>query len=98
MKKGQSNRLTEQQREGHGPVSIFHEDAQLHDKDVYETSVFVMKKLEATYPMLTFRYRKDLLKKEINEALQKIDEYLGQTLFVSNAKIKPDGGIRAQIF
>ena len=43
--------------------------------------------------MLTFRYRKDLSKKEINCALQKIDTFLGQTLFVDNAKIKPDGGI-----
>ena len=43
--------------------------------------------------MLTFRYRKDLQKKEINVALQKIDKYLGQTLFVENARIKPDGGI-----
>lgn len=43
--------------------------------------------------MLKFRYRKDLSKKEINESLQKIDEYLGQTLFVESASIKPDGGI-----
>ena len=93
MKKGQSNRLTVQQREGHGSVSIFHEHAQVHDKDVYSTSVLVIKQLEAKFPMLTFRYRKDLLKKEINESLQKIDTYLGQTLFVGNARIKPDGGI-----
>ena len=32
-------------------------------------------------------------KKEINNALQKIDPYLGQTLFVENASIIPDGGI-----
>lgn len=43
--------------------------------------------------MLTFRYRKDLSKKEINKALQKIDDYLGQTLFVESASIRPDGGI-----
>lgn len=43
--------------------------------------------------MLKFRYRKDLAKKEINEALQKIDKYLGQTLFVESASIRPDGGI-----
>ncbi|MDR0936637.1 MAG: restriction endonuclease [Oscillospiraceae bacterium] len=29
----------------------------------------------------------------MNESLQKIDKYLGQTLFVGNARIKPDGGI-----
>lgn len=43
--------------------------------------------------MLTFRYRKDLSKKEINEALKKVDNYLGQTLFVENARIIPDGGL-----
>lgn len=32
MKKGQSDRLSEQQIEGQGPISIFHEDAQVHDK------------------------------------------------------------------
>ncbi|MEY8390284.1 EcoRI family type II restriction endonuclease [Lachnospiraceae bacterium 45-W7] len=52
-----------------------------------------MKQLEFEFPMLIFRYRKDLSKKEINKALQKIDNYLGQTLFVENARIKPDGGI-----
>ena len=93
MKKGQSNRLTEQQKEGQGPITIFHEDAQVHDKEVHNTSLAVKKKLETEFPMLTFRYRKDLSKKEINEALQKIDTYLGQTLFVDNSRIKPDGGI-----
>ena len=73
MKKGQSNRLTEQQKEGQGPITIFHEDAQVHDKEVYNTSITVKEKLEEEFPMLTFRYRKDLSKKEINEALQKID-------------------------
>lgn len=43
--------------------------------------------------MLTFRYRKDLAKKEINDALQKVDKYLGQTLFIENARIIPDGGL-----
>lgn len=93
MKKGQSNRLTEQQKEGQGPITIFHEDAQVHDKEVYNTSIYVKKKLESEFPMLTFRYRKDLSKKEINKALKKIDNYLGQTLFVDNSRIKPDGGI-----
>ena len=93
MKKEQSNRLTEQQKEGHGPLTIFHEDAVVHDKEVYTTSTIVMQRLAAQFPMLTFRYRKDLQKKEINAALQKIDKYLGQTLFVENARIKPDGGI-----
>ena len=93
MKKGQSNRLSAQQIEGQGPVSIFHEDAQVHDKEVFNTSVEVMKKLAEEFPMSTFRYRKDLSKKEINEALKKVDDCLGQTLFVENARIIPDGGL-----
>ncbi len=93
MKKGQSNRLTEQQKEGKGPLTIFHEDAQIHDKDVGKTSRVVKEQLEFEFPMLTFRYRKDLMKKEINDALKRIDDYLGQTLFVESAKIKPDGGL-----
>lgn len=93
MKKGQSNRLTAQQKEGQGPITIFHKDAQIHDAEVGNTSLFVKKQLEYEYPMLTFRYRKDLTKKEINSALKKIDPYLGQTLFVDSASIKPDGGL-----
>lgn len=93
MKKGQSNRLTTQQKEGQSPITIFHKDAQIHDKEVGNTSLFVIKQLEYEFPMLTFRYRKDLSKKEINEALQRIDKYLGQTLFVESASIRPDGGL-----
>lgn len=93
MKKGQSNRLTVQQKEGQGPITIFHKDAQIHDKEVGNTSLFVKKQLEFEFPMLTFRYRKDLYKKEINEALKRVDKYLGQTLFVESASIRPDGGL-----
>lgn len=93
MKKGQTNRLTLQQKEGQGPVTIFHKDAQIHDKEVGNTSLYVVKQLENEFPMLTFRYRKELYKKEINEALQQVDQYLGQTLFVESASIRPDGGL-----
>lgn len=93
MKKGQSDRLTEQQKKGQGPITIFHKDAQIHDKEVGNTSLFVMKQLKFEFPMLKFRYRKDLSKKEINKALQKIDSYLGQTLFVESASIRLDGGL-----
>ena len=93
MKKGQSNRLTVQQKEGQGPLTIFHEEAKIHDKEVYNTSIAVMTKLKEEFPKLTFRYRKELAKKEINVALQKVDKYLGQTLFVDNARIIPDGGL-----
>jgi len=91
--KHQSDRLTAQQKEGQGPITIFHKDAQIHDREVGNTSLFVIKQLEYEFPMLTFRYRKDLSKKEINESLQKVDKYLGQTLFVENASIIPDGGL-----
>lgn len=93
MKKGQSNRLTEQQKEGQGPFTIFHKDAQIHDEEVGHTSLVVIKQLKSEFPMLIFRYRKDLFKKEINEALKEVDDYLGQTLFVESASIRPDGGI-----
>lgn len=93
MKKGQSNRLTEQQKEGQGPITIFHEDAQIHDREVGNTSLSVIRQLKIEFPMLTFRHRKDLPKKEINGALQKVDKYLGQMLFVESASIKPDGGL-----
>lgn len=93
MKKGQSNRLSVQQIEGQGPISIFHKDAQVHDAEVFNTSTVVMSLLQREFPMLKFRFRKDLAKKEINEALQKIDSYLGQTLFVETAHIIPDGGL-----
>lgn len=52
-----------------------------------------MAQLEKEFPKLQFRYRSELSKQEINEALQRIDKRLGQTLFVPNARIKPDGGI-----
>ena len=93
MKKGQSNRLTEQQKEGQGPVTIFHKDAKFHDAEVGSTSELAMIKLKNEFSMLKFRYRKNLSKKEINEALKKIDDFLGQTLFLEKARIKPDGGI-----
>lgn len=93
MKKGQSDRLTIQQVEGQGPITIFHKEAQIHDVKVSDTSIIALQRLSKKYPMLRFRYRKDLSKKEINQALQKLDSYLGQTLFVESAKIKPDGGL-----
>ena len=93
MKKGQSDRLTIQQKEGQGPLTIFHEDAKIHDEEVYNTSIAVISQLKKEFPRLTFRYRKELAKKEINDSLQKIDKYLGQTLFVENARIIPDGGL-----
>lgn len=65
MKKGQSDRLTKQQKDGQGPLTIFHEDAKIHDKEVYNTSIAVISQLKKEFPKLTFRYRKDLAKKKL---------------------------------
>lgn len=91
--KQQSDRLTIQQKASNGVIGIFDENAQKHDKEVFSTSALTMAILEKEFPKLEFRYRKELSKKEINETLQKIDKSLGQTLFVPNSRIKPDGGI-----
>ena len=92
-KKNQSSRLTAQQLVTHGVIGIFGEEAKLHDTTVGVISMVAFKKLREEYPQLTFRYRTSISKKEINEALQKVDPSLGQTLFVQNASIIPDGGV-----
>ena len=92
-KKNQSNRLTTQQKESKGVVGIFGEEAKLHDLTVGEISHRVVKELQKEYPQLEFRYKTSIKKEEINEALKKIDPELGQTLFVPNSSIIPDGGI-----
>lgn len=92
-KKNQSNRLTTQQKESKGVVGIFGEGAKIHDMTVGEVSHLAVKKLQEEFPLLEFRYRTSIKKEEINEALKKIDPDLGQTLFVPNSSIIPDGGI-----
>lgn len=92
-KKNQSKRLTNQHKESQGVVGIFGNEAKSHDVTVGKISHFVIKYLENEYPQLCFRYRNSIKKEEINEVLQKLDSELGQTLFVSNSSIKPDGGI-----
>lgn len=92
-KKNQSERLTVQHKKSKGVVGIFCEEAKLHDMTVGEISHLVMKQLEKEFPPLSFRYRISIRKDEINEALRKIDPELGQTLFVENSSIIPDGGI-----
>ena len=93
MKKQQSKRLTEQHKEAQGVLGIFGDAAQQHDAEVSRNARAAKTALEGEFPMLTFRHRKEISKLEINQALQKVDTYLGQTLFVENANIKPDGGI-----
>lgn len=93
MAKNQSKRLTTQHKDSQGVVGIFGEEAKQHDITVGDISQKVLERLKTDYPNLTYRYRKEIKKEEINEALNKIDKTLGQTLFVSNSSIKPDGGI-----
>ena len=92
-KKNQSKRLTNQHKKSQGVVGIFGSEAKLHDIAVGEISQFVIKQLEEEFPKLTFQYKTSIKKEEINEALKKIDPELGQTLFVPNSSIIPDGGI-----
>lgn len=92
-KKNQSERLTSQHKKSQGVVGIFGDEAKLHDMTVGKISNLVIKQLEEEFPQLSFQYKTSIKKEEINKALQKIDKELGQTLFVSNASIKPDGGI-----
>ncbi len=92
-KKNQSKRLTNQHKQSQGVVGIFGDDAKAHDLTVGKISKIVMGELEKEYGQLSFRYRNSIKKDEINEALKKVDPELGQTLFVPNSSIKPDGGI-----
>ncbi|EIE7361952.1 MULTISPECIES: EcoRI family type II restriction endonuclease [Listeria] len=91
--KNQSSRLTDQHKISKGVVGIFGTDAKIHDLYVSDISKVILKTLEDEYPTLEFRYRTSLLKSEIHNKLNAIDSYLGQTLFVQNASIKPDGGL-----
>lgn len=92
-KKNQSKRLTNQHKESHGVVGIFGDEAKLHDATVSKISKLVVEQLKRDYPQLSFQHKASIKKEEINEALKRVDPELGQTLFVSNASIKPDGGI-----
>ena len=92
-KKNQSKRLTNQHKESKGVVGIFGDGAKSHDITVGEISHFVIEQLKKEFSQLSFQYKTSIKKEEINEALKKIDPELGQTLFVSNSSIIPDGGI-----
>lgn len=92
-KKNQSKRLTNQHKKSQGVIGIFGDEAKYHDTTVGKISHLVIKQLEKEFPQLSFRYRTSIKKEEINEALNKIDSELGQTLFVLNSSIIPDGGI-----
>lgn len=92
-KKNQSNRLSSEKKETHGVEFIFDDEAKDHDTRVNNISTKVIECLKKDYGQLKFRYRDCISKKEINEKLKTIDPELGQTLFVENAEIRPDGGV-----
>lgn len=92
-KKVQSQRLTVQHKKSRGVIGIFGAEAKRHDSEVVSVSKMVAGKLAKAFPQLSFRYRESIAKKEINDALKKVDAELGQTLFVHDASIKPDGGV-----
>lgn len=91
--KNQSNRLASQQKNLEGANGIFGKEAKAHDLAVSEVSEKVLEKLKKNFPKLEFRIRVSVTKKEINKVLNRLDSELGQTLFVENASIRPDGGI-----
>lgn len=93
MRKNQSGRLTDQHKKSKGVVGIFGEKAKNHDLSVSDISKLVLEELKNKYDTLNFRYRTRLLKAEINDALNKIDSYLGQSIFLENSSIIPDGGL-----
>lgn len=93
MSKGQTDRLSEQQQKSGGPKGIFGKNAQVHEVSVAEATDSVFDRLKKAHPQSKFRHRTKISKKEINDELNKIDSRLGKTLYVENAKIKPDGGI-----
>lgn len=92
-KKEQSKILTRQHKTSRGVIGIFGDKAKIHDMEVEQLSLLVLEQLQTDFPKLIFRYKKSVSKKEINEALQKVDPELGQTLFVPNSNIIPDGGL-----
>ena len=93
MKKGQTGRLTTQHIKSGGATGIFGKSAQAHDSSVSAVSKDVFSALVKKYPKYKFNYRIGISKKEINLKLCSIDSRLGQTLFVQESRIKPDGGI-----
>ena len=92
-KKNQSPRLTRQHKRSKGVVGIFGKEAKTHDAEVSKVAFYALALLKRDFPFLEFRHRKSVGKREINEALRKVDRELGQTLFLADASIKPDGGI-----
>lgn len=93
MSKRQTRRLTNQHISSGGVTGIFGKDAQAHDKSVGAASANVFNSLQKTFPNYKFRFRQAIKKQEINEKLRSIDARLGETLYLKDSEIRPDGGI-----
>lgn len=91
--RGQIERLTKQHKLSEGVLGIFNAESKKHDIKVGTVAKATMQYLVEKYPNLKFRHRNSISKKQINDSLKKIDDELGQTLFVDKARIRPDGGI-----
>ncbi len=91
--RGQIERLTKQHKLSEGVLGIFNSVSKEHDINVGTVAKATMQYLTEKYPYLKFRHRNSISKKEINDSLKKLDDELGQTLFVDNSSIRPDGGI-----
>lgn len=91
--RGQIERLTKQHKLSEGVLGIFNTVSKQHDIKVGTVAKATMQYLVEKYPKLKFRHRTGISKKQINDSLKKIDEELGQTLFVDKSRIRPDGGI-----
>lgn len=90
----QSTRLATQHSASQGVVGIFGEIAKRHDLSVRTVaSAYLLEALKTEFPKLTFRFRAQVLKSEINQALNNIDEKLGVTSFLPTSSVKPDGGV-----
>ncbi len=90
---GQSERLTREHKATQGAQGIFGTEARAHDLTVARLGLRATEALRAEFPRLTFRHRASVRKEEINAALRRLDPQLGQTLYVHDAAIKPDGGL-----
>lgn len=90
----QSTRLATQHAASQGVIGIFGEIAKRHDVNVGTiASQYLIKALVVKFPNLKFRFRKIVLKSEINKALNDIDPELGVTAYLPNSRIIPDGGV-----
>ena len=91
--KGQAERLIKQHEKSGGVDGIFGDSARAIDSSAAEVTQEICKYLTANYRDYEFRIKKSLSKSEINRKLKDYHFEFGNTLFVKESEIKPDGGI-----